>query len=113
MKLVDTQRLSLLHQWAEDFIGTPMIKECPPPREKLVEYFTASINYLRSYFLGSKPGMNSFSIRASLDGQVVVFQNKFFDMSSIVDRNGSEPKHPTELSCSAFSSYRRVAVFCV
>ena len=48
MKLVDAQRFPLLHQWAEDFIGTPLIKECLPPRDKVVEYFTASINYLRS-----------------------------------------------------------------
>ncbi|XWS60905.1 hypothetical protein CRYUN_Cryun07bG0078400 [Craigia yunnanensis] len=48
MKLADAQRFPLLHQWAEDFIGTPLIKECLPPRDKLVEYFTASINYLRS-----------------------------------------------------------------
>ncbi|XP_022725580.1 glutathione S-transferase U8-like [Durio zibethinus] len=48
MKLVDAQRFPLLHRWAEDFIETPVIKECLPPRQKTVEYFTASINYLRS-----------------------------------------------------------------
>ncbi|XWS60907.1 hypothetical protein CRYUN_Cryun07bG0078700 [Craigia yunnanensis] len=48
LKLADAQRFLLLHQWAEDFIGTPLIKECLPPRDKLVEHLAAGINYLRS-----------------------------------------------------------------
>lgn len=48
MKLVDAQKFPFLNEWAQNFIETPVIKECLPPREKLVKYFTSSLSYMRS-----------------------------------------------------------------
>ncbi|GLU12946.1 hypothetical protein SLE2022_296000 [Rubroshorea leprosula] len=48
MKLVDAERFPLLHEWSQNFIETPLIKECSPARDKLVNYFTASLSYVRS-----------------------------------------------------------------
>ncbi|XP_021292064.1 glutathione transferase GST 23-like [Herrania umbratica] len=48
MKLVDAQRTPLLHQWGQEFMEIPLIKECVPPRDKLLDRFAASIIYLRS-----------------------------------------------------------------
>lgn len=48
MKLVDADKFPLLHEWAQRFIQLPLIKECLPPREDLVNYFTTNLNYTRS-----------------------------------------------------------------
>ncbi|KAI9174744.1 hypothetical protein LWI28_022172 [Acer negundo] len=48
MKLLDADNFPLLHQWAHRFIQLPLIKSCLPPRENLVNYFTASLTYMRS-----------------------------------------------------------------
>ncbi|KAF5730331.1 putative glutathione s-transferase [Tripterygium wilfordii] len=37
-----------LSEWSQNFLQIPVIKECLPPREKLVDYFTASVAYMRS-----------------------------------------------------------------
>ncbi|XP_059639538.1 probable glutathione S-transferase [Cornus florida] len=52
MKLLDAQKFPSLHEWAQNFIQIPLIKECLPPREKLVNYFQVCLSYLRS--LGNK-----------------------------------------------------------
>ncbi|XP_058203531.1 probable glutathione S-transferase [Rhododendron vialii] len=48
MKLLDAEKFPSLHEWSQNFIKIPLIKEALPPREKLVDYFTASVNYMRS-----------------------------------------------------------------
>ncbi|XP_059642086.1 probable glutathione S-transferase [Cornus florida] len=48
MKLLEAEKFPFLHEWAENFIQIPLIKECLPPREKLTNYFQATLNYLRS-----------------------------------------------------------------
>ncbi|OMO83090.1 hypothetical protein COLO4_22701 [Corchorus olitorius] len=49
MKLIESQRFPQLHQWKEDLMeSSPLIKECLPPRQNLLQYFTATIIYLRS-----------------------------------------------------------------
>ncbi|KAI3421577.1 uncharacterized protein J3R85_012082 [Psidium guajava] len=37
-----------LHEWAQNFIEIPLIKECYPPRDMLANYSTALLSYLRS-----------------------------------------------------------------
>ncbi|KAA8542759.1 hypothetical protein F0562_023911 [Nyssa sinensis] len=48
MKLLEAEKFPFLHEWAQNFIEIPLIKECMPPREKLANYFQASLSYLRS-----------------------------------------------------------------
>jgi len=48
MKLFDAKKFPSLHEWSQNFIQSPLIKEALPPREKLVAYLTASVSYLRS-----------------------------------------------------------------
>ncbi|KAH7549378.1 hypothetical protein JRO89_XS13G0021800 [Xanthoceras sorbifolium] len=48
LKLVDAEKFPLLQEWTQRFIQVPIIKECLPAREKLVNYFTASLSYTRS-----------------------------------------------------------------
>lgn len=48
MKLLEAERFPLLHEWGQNFIQAPAIRECIPPREKLVEYFHFSLTYGRS-----------------------------------------------------------------
>ncbi|ONI09272.1 hypothetical protein PRUPE_5G228000 [Prunus persica] len=48
MKLLEAERFPSLHEWGHNFIQIPLIKECLPPREKLVNYLNASLTYLRS-----------------------------------------------------------------
>lgn len=48
MKIVDAKKFPCLHQWTQDFIDIPLIKEPLPPRDKLVEYFRGSVSYMRS-----------------------------------------------------------------
>ncbi|KAJ7975184.1 putative Glutathione s-transferase [Quillaja saponaria] len=48
MKLLDAEQFPSLHEWAQNFIHTSLVKECLPPREKLVNYFNASVSYMHS-----------------------------------------------------------------
>uniref|UniRef100_A0A5B7B3R9 Probable glutathione S-transferase n=1 Tax=Davidia involucrata TaxID=16924 RepID=A0A5B7B3R9_DAVIN len=48
MKLLEAEKFPSLHEWAQNFIQIPLIKECLPPREELASYFQASLGYLRS-----------------------------------------------------------------
>jgi glutathione S-transferase len=48
VKLLDAERFPSLHKWAQNFIEVPVIKECIPPREQLLNYFNTSISYIRS-----------------------------------------------------------------
>ncbi|EEF29859.1 probable glutathione S-transferase [Ricinus communis] len=48
MKLVDAEKFPSLHEWTQSFIEIPLIKECLPPRDQLVNYFTGSVTYMRS-----------------------------------------------------------------
>ncbi|CAL9031651.1 unnamed protein product [Prunus brigantina] len=48
MKLLEAERFPSLHEWGQNFIQIPLIKECLPPREKLVNYLNASLTYMRS-----------------------------------------------------------------
>nr|QMS43722.1 glutathione S-transferase [Betula platyphylla] len=48
MKLLDAERFPFLHEWARNFMEIPLIRESIPPRDKLLDYFHASISYMRS-----------------------------------------------------------------
>lgn len=48
MKVFDKERVPSLHEWAQNFIHTPVIKESLPPRENLVNNFKGSLSYARS-----------------------------------------------------------------
>lgn len=48
MKVLDNDRFPWLYEWAQKFNEIPLIKECLPPRNTLLEYFNASISYMRS-----------------------------------------------------------------
>ncbi|XP_030941104.1 glutathione S-transferase U7-like [Quercus lobata] len=48
IKLLDAERFPSLHEWSQNFIANPVIKECIPPQEKLVNYFNFGISYRRS-----------------------------------------------------------------
>lgn len=48
MKLMDAQKFPSLHEWTQNFIEIPLIKECLPPRDALVNYFNFSLSYIRS-----------------------------------------------------------------
>lgn len=48
MILIDAENFPSLHEWTRNFIEIPLIKECLPPRDKLINHFTGSINYMRS-----------------------------------------------------------------
>ena len=48
MKLMDAQKFPSLHEWTQNFIEIPLIKECFPPRDALVNYFNFSLSYNRS-----------------------------------------------------------------
>ncbi|KAG5563062.1 hypothetical protein RHGRI_005718 [Rhododendron griersonianum] len=48
MKLLDAEKFPSLHEWSQNFIKIPLIKEALPPREELVDYFTPSVSYMRS-----------------------------------------------------------------
>lgn len=49
MKLLDAERFPSLHEWAENFIQIPAIKECIPPRDDLVNYMNGILTYLRLF----------------------------------------------------------------
>ncbi|KAI3421581.1 uncharacterized protein J3R85_012086 [Psidium guajava] len=48
MKILDAERFPSLHEWAQNFVEIPLIKECLPPRDKLVNHFTARLSLVRS-----------------------------------------------------------------
>ncbi|XP_015079986.1 probable glutathione S-transferase [Solanum pennellii] len=48
VKLLDPEKFPSLHQWAENFKQSPIINECMPQQETLVNYFQGGLNYLRS-----------------------------------------------------------------
>lgn len=45
MKLFDAEKFPFLHEWSQNFIQSPLIKEALPPRERLLSYFT-TIHFL-------------------------------------------------------------------
>nr|ANO39989.1 glutathione S-transferase U26 [Populus yatungensis] len=48
MKLMDAQKFPSLHEWTQNFNEIPLIKECLPPRDALVNHFNLSMSYVRS-----------------------------------------------------------------
>ncbi|XP_062117973.1 probable glutathione S-transferase [Humulus lupulus] len=48
MKLIQVDKFPCLHQWCKTFMDNPVIAESAPSRKSLVEYFNASITYIRS-----------------------------------------------------------------
>ncbi|KAH7839800.1 hypothetical protein Vadar_009061 [Vaccinium darrowii] len=48
MKLLDAEKFPSLHEWSQNFIQIPLIKEALPPRQKVVANLTAFVSYLRS-----------------------------------------------------------------
>ncbi|CAK7349638.1 unnamed protein product [Dovyalis caffra] len=48
MKLIDAEKFPILHEWTQNFFEIPLIKECLPPRDALVNYFHFSMSYMRS-----------------------------------------------------------------
>lgn len=48
MELLTAERFPSLHEWSQNFIQTSPVKDCIPPRESVVEYFSFGINYVRS-----------------------------------------------------------------
>ena len=48
MKLLEKEMFPSLHGWSQNFIHIPLIKECLPARENLLNYFHGSIRYIRS-----------------------------------------------------------------
>lgn len=48
VELVNAESFPSLYEWGHNFIKTSPIKDCVPPRELVVEYFSFGINYVRS-----------------------------------------------------------------
>jgi len=48
IKILDAESFPSLHEWAQNFLKIPLIKECVPPRDMLVNYSTTLLSYLRS-----------------------------------------------------------------
>ncbi|KAI3421582.1 uncharacterized protein J3R85_012087 [Psidium guajava] len=48
MKILDAERFPSLHEWAQNFVEIPLIKEFLPPRDKLVNHMTARLSLVRS-----------------------------------------------------------------
>lgn len=48
MKLFQADKFPFLHKWSMNFMDIPLIRELIPSRESLLNYFHASISYLRS-----------------------------------------------------------------
>ena len=48
MKLLEKEMFPSLYGWSQNFIHIPLIKECLPARENLLNYFHGSIRCLRS-----------------------------------------------------------------
>ncbi|CAL1369615.1 unnamed protein product [Linum trigynum] len=50
MKLLDPQKFPGLCRWGREFVEVPVIKECLPSRETLVQYFTIATPMMRAHF---------------------------------------------------------------
>lgn len=48
MKLITKERFPSLCEWSQNFINIPIIIQCIPTRENLVEYLKGSLSYHRS-----------------------------------------------------------------
>ncbi|GMN46306.1 hypothetical protein TIFTF001_015495 [Ficus carica] len=48
MKLIETEKFPFLHKWSQNFMETPLIRECLPSGEALLEHFHTTISFLRS-----------------------------------------------------------------
>ncbi|KAH6801790.1 hypothetical protein C2S51_033236 [Perilla frutescens var. frutescens] len=48
MKLLDSTRFPSLSEWIHKFFKVPVIHECLPPKESVVNYFQSGLKYLRS-----------------------------------------------------------------
>lgn len=54
IKIFDAERFPSLHEWAQNFIEIPLIKECLPPRDVLVNHYIRRLSSVRSLKL-NKP----------------------------------------------------------
>ncbi|XP_002532523.2 probable glutathione S-transferase isoform X1 [Ricinus communis] len=54
MKLVDSEKFPSLSEWVQSFNEVPLIQECLPPRDQIVDYFTRSVAYIRSSAIPNK-----------------------------------------------------------
>ncbi|KAF7847676.1 hypothetical protein BT93_L2731 [Corymbia citriodora subsp. variegata] len=48
MKIFDAERFPSLREWGENFMDIPLIKDCVPPRDVLVDHFFRGLSHLRS-----------------------------------------------------------------
>lgn len=48
IKLIEKESFPSLHDWSQNFLHIPLIKECLPPRDNLLNYFQTSISHHRS-----------------------------------------------------------------
>ncbi|CAL0332565.1 unnamed protein product [Lupinus luteus] len=48
IEILNAEKFPSLHEWKQNFIQTSTVKDCIPPREKVVDYFSFGINYMRS-----------------------------------------------------------------
>ncbi|KAK4280734.1 hypothetical protein QN277_012315 [Acacia crassicarpa] len=48
MELLTPQRFPHLHQWSLNLMQTAPVKDCLPPRDSVVDYFSFGFNYVRS-----------------------------------------------------------------
>ncbi|KAL3715681.1 hypothetical protein ACJRO7_007421 [Eucalyptus globulus] len=54
IKIFDAERFPSLHEWAQNFIEIPLIRECLPPRDVLVNHYIRRLSSVRSLKL-NKP----------------------------------------------------------
>ncbi|KAL2326058.1 hypothetical protein Fmac_025116 [Flemingia macrophylla] len=54
MELLTAERFPSLHEWSHNFIQTSPVKDCIPPRESVVQYFSFGVNYVRSLAASTK-----------------------------------------------------------
>lgn len=54
MELLTAERFPSLHEWGQNLIHTLPVKDCIPPREMVVEYFSFGINYVKSLAVSGK-----------------------------------------------------------
>ncbi|KAI9101571.1 hypothetical protein K1719_023815 [Acacia pycnantha] len=48
MELLTPQRFPHLHQWSLNLMQTSPVKDCLPPRDSVVDYFSFGLNHVRS-----------------------------------------------------------------
>ncbi|KAI4350981.1 hypothetical protein L6164_005381 [Bauhinia variegata] len=48
MELLTAEKFPSLHEWGQNLIQTSPVKDCIPPREKVVDYFGFGFTYMRS-----------------------------------------------------------------